>query len=333
MLPGLTRVYADRENRVAVFVSWKNNEILLGVPNIRSGTGKDHANVCTELLYKWNFADQVRGLVFDTTASNTGINAGACTLIEKALGRELVWVACRHHVMEIVLLSVFTAVLGDTTGPCVEVFKRFQSQWHVINKYNFDLPDEVEFQGIHHLREEAKQTYTKLFDTTFPRDDYRKLLELCLIFVGGSEKSNISKKLRAPGGVSNAQWMSKAIYSMKIVLFRRQFTLPPELLEGLTSVALFVAVVYGKFWFRATFTHLAAINDLTFLRQMNNYPHGVIRAAGTKSMLRHLRYFSERLIALAFFDDRVTNKTKQSMVKKAKKSYNHKLGKVKWERF
>ena len=61
--------------------------------------------------------------------------------------------------------------------------------------------------------------------------------------------------------------------------------------------------------------HLAAFNDLTFLRQMNNYPHGVIRAAGTKSMLRHLWYFSERLIALAFFDDRVTNKTKESMVK------------------
>ena len=90
------------------------------------------------------------------------------TLIEKALGKELFWVASRHHFMEIVLSSVFTAVLGDTTGPCVEVFKRFQSQWHVINKENFDPPDEAEFQGIHHLREEAKQTYTKLFETTFP---------------------------------------------------------------------------------------------------------------------------------------------------------------------
>ena len=52
MLPGLTRVHADRENRVAVLVTWKINEMLLGVPNIRSGTGKDHANVCIELLYK-----------------------------------------------------------------------------------------------------------------------------------------------------------------------------------------------------------------------------------------------------------------------------------------
>ena len=103
MLPGLTRVHADRENRVAIVVSWKNNEMLLGTPHIPSGTGKDHANVYTELLYKWNIAEQVRGLVFDTTASNTGINSGACTLIEKALCRELVWVVCRHHIMEVVL--------------------------------------------------------------------------------------------------------------------------------------------------------------------------------------------------------------------------------------
>ena len=68
MLPGLTQAHADRENRVPVVVSWKNNEELLRAPNIPSGTGNDHANVFIELLYKWNKADQVRGLVFDTTA-------------------------------------------------------------------------------------------------------------------------------------------------------------------------------------------------------------------------------------------------------------------------
>ena len=32
-------------------------------------------------------------------------------------------------------------------------------------------------------------------------------------------------------------------------------------------------------------------------------------------MLRHLWYFSERLVASAFFDDRVSNKTKELIVK------------------
>ena len=109
--------------------------------------------------------------------------------------------------------------------------------------------------------------------------------------------------------------MSKAIYAIKIVLFRCQFTLPREFFEGLTSVALFVAVVYGKFWLQAPLAHLAAFNDLIFVRKMNHYPYDVIRAAGNKSTLRHLWYFSQRLVASPFFGDRVSNKTKESMAK------------------
>ena len=89
----------------------------------------------------------------------------------RILDRELVWVACRHQIMEVVLSSVFKAVMGDTTGPCVEVLKRFQSQWGVINKESYDLPYEADFQGIRHLRKEAKKNYTELLDTTFPRND------------------------------------------------------------------------------------------------------------------------------------------------------------------
>ena len=107
--------------------------------------------------------------------------------------------------MEVVLSSAFKAVMENTTGPCVEVFKRFQSQWDVINKENFDLPEEADFQEIRRLREEAKETYTELFDTTFPRDDYRELLELCMIFVGGNKESHIFKEFKAPGGVSHAR--------------------------------------------------------------------------------------------------------------------------------
>ena len=80
--------------------------------------------------------------------------------------------------------------------------------------------------------------------------------------------------------------MSKAIYAIKILLFRRLFPLLRELLEGLTSVALFVAVVYGKFWLQAPLAHLTAFNDLIFFRKMNHYPYDVIRTAGNNSMLR-----------------------------------------------
>ena len=123
--------------------------------------------------------------------------------------------------------------MRDTSESCAEVFKRFQSQWDVINKENFDLPDEADFQGIRHLREEAKETYTELFDTTFPRDVYREFLEHCVVFVGGYKENYIFKELRAPGGVSNARWMSKAIYAIKIVLFRASLRFPLNYLNDL----------------------------------------------------------------------------------------------------
>ena len=85
----------------------------------------------------------------------------------------------------------------------------------MITKENFDLPDEADFQGIRHLREEAKETYTELSGTTFPLDDYREFLELCTIFVGGNKESYIFKEFKAPGGVSNARWMSKAMSAIQ----------------------------------------------------------------------------------------------------------------------
>ena len=66
---------------------------------------------------------------------------------------------------------------------------------------------------------------------------------------------------------------------------------------------------------------------------MNHYPHDVIRAAGTKSMLRHLWYVSERLVASAFFDDRVSINLKSQWLKICKEILQNKPGKVEWERF
>jgi len=41
------------------------------------------------------------------TATNTGLKNGACTFIEQSLDQEMAWVACRHHIMELVLASIF----------------------------------------------------------------------------------------------------------------------------------------------------------------------------------------------------------------------------------
>ena len=52
------------------------------------------------------------------------------------------------------------------------------------------------------------------------RDDYRELLQLSLVFLGATT-TNITFK--RPGAVHHAWWMAKAIYSLKIFLFRNEF--------------------------------------------------------------------------------------------------------------
>src|SRR6218665_2221797 len=52
------------------------------------------------------------------------------------------------------------------------------------------------------------------------RDDYRELLELTTMFFGGISSRGIH--FRYPGAVHCARWTARAIYSIKMVLFRSQ---------------------------------------------------------------------------------------------------------------
>src|SRR6218665_842154 len=52
------------------------------------------------------------------------------------------------------------------------------------------------------------------------RDDYRELLELTTKFFGCISSREIH--FRYPGAVHCARWMARAIYSIKMVLFRSQ---------------------------------------------------------------------------------------------------------------
>ena len=68
-------------------------------------------------------------MCFNTTASNTGRFHGACVLLEQLIGRNLLWMACRHHIFEVLLSDVFTICLGPSTGPEILFFKRLRDHW------------------------------------------------------------------------------------------------------------------------------------------------------------------------------------------------------------
>ena len=102
---------------------------LLGVPEVVSGSGKDQKDVVVEMMTKCKIFEQITGLVFDTTSSNTGAENGACKLIEDYLAKAILWLACRHHIYELHIKHVVEAVTGTTKDPGVKLYRRLRAEW------------------------------------------------------------------------------------------------------------------------------------------------------------------------------------------------------------
>ena len=69
-----------KSNRVCVYVTGVNGEKvrkLLGITDCPGGSGAAEFEVVKELLIDWEVWQQIVAMVFDTTASNSGAEAGA----------------------------------------------------------------------------------------------------------------------------------------------------------------------------------------------------------------------------------------------------------------
>src|SRR6218665_4034043 len=91
----------------------------------------------------YQIADKIIALSFDMTASKSGMIRGTCVIIEQSLGRPLLWLACRHHIHEVVLKDTYEFLFGPPPGPKIPLFKRFQGRWDFLDKTSFGtLSDE-----------------------------------------------------------------------------------------------------------------------------------------------------------------------------------------------
>lgn len=301
-------------DRLPVLVSGLNTYQLLGVPKLVSGTGEAQATAVDQLLEDWGLKHLVRALCFDTTATNTGQVNGACALLESKLDRTLLNFACRHHILELVLASVFTTCMGPTSGPDVQIFKRFQKHWEYIDRANFKSAMTNDGDLIADIKDDTIEFAIEQLESFQPRDDYRELLELIIIFLGGDPPRGT--RFMAPGAIHHARWMAKALYALKIYLFRDQFKLTAYETSGIRDVCVFIVRLYARAWFTAPDAIAAPYNDLRFLQCLKRYEgiHSAISKAAVNKFSGHLWYLSEELIALALFDPAVPADTKRAMV-------------------
>ncbi|KAL4132318.1 hypothetical protein QTP88_009490 [Uroleucon formosanum] len=294
LLPNLVGKDIDR---LTIVISSGDTEKILSIPVLQKATANKQAEVIYKTLIEWNIQNSVKALSFDTTAVNSGRLGGTCVLLERLLGKKLFYLPCRHHIYEIILRSVFEEKLNKPSAKEVLIFNRFQLSWNKINKDNFSpgISDKQIKEIINpHLTRvlEFVKEHLKILQ---PRNDYKELLELTMIFLGA--KPNNTTFFHTPGATHHARWMAKAIYCLKIYIFRNEFKLT---------------------WFKAPTAAAAPYQDLLFIQKLYNYSsidNNISRVAMNK-FRNHLWYLTPEAVALAFFDKSISIESKRKMIVK-----------------
>jgi len=224
-----------------------------------SGTGRDTADAILQQLKSWQCESFVIGMFFDTTASNTGRHSGACQLVQNALNRNLLWLACRHHMHEILLSDVFTLCFGPSSGPEVIFFKRFREKWDKLSSHRPKVGTSPLIASSDSLKSFISDEPTQ----KHPRDDYLEFLQLAGYMIG----LKIEATIRRPGAVHRARWMAKALYTLKIELLYED----NKSIILLTGRELKAVKRFNRFYIQACFSCStlvdAPINDIKFINE------------------------------------------------------------------
>ena len=97
----LPDTYGNLVGMMPIIISGLNVEKLLAIPKLSVSTGELLRNSIVEVLKEWKVVpDWLAGLY-------TGIHTSAITIIQQAYDKCLLFLACRHHVLEIILAAVF----------------------------------------------------------------------------------------------------------------------------------------------------------------------------------------------------------------------------------
>ncbi|CAH1114433.1 unnamed protein product [Psylliodes chrysocephalus] len=141
--------------------------------------------------------------------------------------------------------------------------------WALLDKksYTTMLDEERPVQGFIKDQRVKINNYIQnvLKDGSHPREDYKELLQLSLLYLGGWFQDEFS--FRIPRAMHQA------------------------------------SLIYVRFWHEAIVIRWAPKNDLDMLQLLNIYPDGDVKKSTLTIAKRHLWYLSETNVGLAFLDE------------------------------
>ena len=170
-----------------------------------------------------------------------------------------------------ILSHVCKTCFGASSGPEFKLFQQFCDQWSKLNSqswlltdadlkvYGLLVPSAVEFAV--NMTQGSKQLC----------NDYKEFLQLSIIFLGKTPPGQMGITFCSPGAMHQAQWMGKALYSIKIYLFQHQFYLTKNEEKNLLQFLIFSILIHMEHWFWAPISSSTPHNDLTLIRKLNNF--------------------------------------------------------------
>ena len=104
--------------------------------------------------------------------------------------------------------------------PSVPLFQCFQEYWPQIDQATY-LPctDHRLSKELKSLRDDMTNFFTQVLEGEsgyIPREDYRELLELAILFLGKVFPRGVRFRV---SGIHHARWMAKLLYVLNLNLF------------------------------------------------------------------------------------------------------------------
>ena len=172
------RLSCKRIDRLPILVTYADIEKIIQVPALEDGRAITIAKAVYAALNDWTLVNLIEGVGCDTTASNFREKGGAVAILEQILRKDLLQLACRHHMLEIVLAAVFNLKIPNCSGPNVPIFIKFPKEWPQIKDSAYENGLEILKPSLKEQIPELIAFIKRYMEKQLPRDDYKELLEL-----------------------------------------------------------------------------------------------------------------------------------------------------------
>ena len=272
--------------------------------------------------------DGVHALVFDTTASISGRWRGSSTLFGLMVERPLLWLACRHHIPELFIKHANIAIRGESKGPDDPLFKEFKNFFGFIDldkRLVWVRPNSVRDWRSRRADEVLHWADQHMEKATWPREDYRELLELVVTFCGGVVKrvhgGQATVQIRKPGAIHRARFMASCLYLLKISLYRDQFVTDNQNIQDAMILAEYIALIHAPYFLKSPLAITAPRNDRDLWVDLIDYrkcfrvnmAQSCMIEAVQDSVKNHLWYLTQELVIFGLFDDGLDNAERKAM--------------------